>query len=184
MTEQGSPATPPAPAPATDTDEPSWLEDAVDRLVDTMARERIGGRWRTRRRQLWREFGWMVMTVAAAIAVALAYRAGAQHTDVATAVPATADQLALISSLRDSTQRGDQAVTAANRCVSALERAQRQQRQTALQLEAVHRTLREREAELAQLQTAYQLAYAQLAKDKTRLQRCERQLGGTAWLVL
>ena len=178
MTEQGSPATPPAPAPATDNDEPSWLEDAVDRLVDTMARERIGGRWRTRRRQLWREFGWMVMTVAAAIAVAVAYRAGA------TAVPATADQLALISSLRDSTQRGDQAVTAANRCVSALERAQRQQRQTALQLEAVHRTLREREAELAQLQTAYQLAYAQLAKDKTRLQRCERQLGGTAWLVL
>ena len=182
MTEQGSPATPPAPAPATDTDEPSWLEDAVDRLVDTMARERIGGRWRTRRRQLWREFGWMVMTVAAAIAVALAYRAGAQHTD--SAVPATADQLALISSLRDSTQRGDQAVTAANRCVSALERAQRQQRQTALQLEETHRTLREREAELAQLQTAYQLAYAQLAKDKTRLQRCERQLGGTAWLVL
>ena len=182
MTEQGSPATPPAPAPATDNDEPSWLEDAVDRLVDTMARERIGGRWRTRRRQLWREFGWMVMTVAAAIAVALAYRAGAQHTD--SAVPATADQLALISSLRDSTQRGDQAVTAANRCVSALERAQRQQRQTALQLEETHRTLREREAELAQLQTAYQLAYAQLAKDKTRLQRCERQLGGTAWLVL
>ena len=149
-----------------------------------MARERIGGRWRTRRRQLWREFGWMVVALAFAVAVALAYRAGAQHTDAASAVPATADQLALISSLRDSTQRSDQAVTAANRCVSALERAQRQQRQTSLQLEETHRTLREREAELAQLQTAYQLAYAQLAKDKTRLQRCERQLGGTAWLVL
>ena len=63
-------------------------------------------------------------------------------------------------------------------------KAQLELQQKAQRVRAQKAELREREAELAQLQTAYQLAYAQLAKDKTRLQRCERQLGGTAWLVL
>ena len=180
----------PAAAPAADDDDtPSWLEDAVDRLVDTMARERLGGRWRTRRRQLWRELGWIVVVLAAAVALALAYRAGANQTDLVSAGPATADQLALISSLRDATQRGDAATATVSRCVSALERAQLQQRQSAHQLQTALATLREREAELAQLETAYRLAYSQLAKDKASLRRCETRLAGgvapkKAWLVL